>query len=171
DRLRCEAAGMDDYLTKPLQVAALALTLEKWVGTQDAAPEDESALPKPESGPASTAPAPPELIDFSRLQEFKEYDDENLTMTREVIELLQADAPARLAALDGAVAAGDADGLGKAAHALKGASSNVGATALQQACASLEADASGGMPLDAAQRVAELRDLWEKTSAALVGWA
>ncbi len=31
DQMRCEAAGMDDYLTKPLQVAALALALEKWV--------------------------------------------------------------------------------------------------------------------------------------------
>ena len=172
DRLRCEAAGMDDYLTKPLQVAALALTLEKWVGAEPAAsPPQPAAQTAPESPGAAAALAEPELMDFSRLQEFKEYDDENLTMTREVIELLLADAPARLDALEAAAAAGDADALAKAAHALKGASSNVGAIALQQACASLENDAGAGVPPDAGRRIAELRDLWGKTSAVLTGWA
>src|SRR5206468_6602693 len=31
DRARCEAAGMDDYLTKPLHVSSLAQALERWV--------------------------------------------------------------------------------------------------------------------------------------------
>ncbi|RZJ21232.1 MAG: sensor histidine kinase, partial [Haliea sp.] len=169
DRLRCEAAGMDDYLTKPLQVAALALTLEKWVGVGEPAPAAQ-AIPAEADTEARAGPAP-ELMDFSRLQEFKDYDDEHLTMTREVIELLLADAPVRLAALEAAVDAGDADALAKAAHALKGAASNVGATALQQACATLEADAGAGLPPTAARRVAELRDIWQKTSAVLIGWA
>jgi CheY-like chemotaxis protein len=37
DRDRCAAAGMDDYLTKPLQVAALAQVLERWSGPAKAA--------------------------------------------------------------------------------------------------------------------------------------
>ncbi|RYG09651.1 MAG: histidine kinase, partial [Burkholderiales bacterium] len=159
--------GMDDYLTKPLQVAALGLTLEKWIALEGAAP----ALTQGKPGLEPPAEAETAIMDFSRLQEFKDYDDEHLTMTREVIALLLVDAPLRLDALDAAVTARDCVALAKAAHALKGASSNVGATALQQASARLEADAGSGLPPDAAQRIVEMRDLWERTSAALMTWA
>ena len=80
DRMRCEAAGMDDYLTKPLQLAALAQALERWT----VAPGPDGR----ESGLPTSAPAaPPQLMDFARLEEFREFDDEALTMTREVIGL------------------------------------------------------------------------------------
>ncbi|HYF43474.1 MAG TPA: response regulator [Ramlibacter sp.] len=165
DRLRCEAAGMNDYLTKPLQVSALAQALEKWVGS-DHKPAD-AAEPAAVEQPVAHGP----LMDFSRLQEFKEYDDEEQTMTREVIELFLADAPQRLAALDQAVQARDAQALARAAHALKGAASNIGASAIHQACSTLEADAQAGIPANAAQRVHALRNLWEETRLALAGWA
>lgn len=163
DRARCEAAGMNDYLTKPLQVAALAQSLEKWVGTATQPPAAEPANP-----PAAQEAEP--LMDFSRLQEFKDYDDEALSMTREVVALFLADAPARLQALQDALAGGDAQALGKAAHALKGAAGNVGARALQQLAHRLEADAQAGMPADAQGRLEQARVVWEKTRSALSGW-
>ncbi|MBA2962814.1 MULTISPECIES: response regulator [Ramlibacter] len=173
DRARCEAAGMDDYLTKPLQVAALAQALEKWL-----APGPMTAASAAAPGPAvlaEGAPArPPEedgpLMDFARLEEFKEFDDEELSMTRQVVELFVADAPERLAAVEAAVAAGDAQALGRAAHALKGAASNVGAVALSHAASALEADARAGLPPDAAAAAERLRELWDRTRAALASW-
>jgi signal transduction histidine kinase/DNA-binding response OmpR family regulator len=164
DRLRCEAAGMDDYLTKPLHVAALAQALERWVarGPGAAAAGPTAAVP-------SAAPEAP-LMDFSRLEEFREFDDADLTMTREVIALFTADTPPRLEALAAAVAAGDADALARAAHALKGGAGNVGAKAIQQHADALEAAAKEGMPADASQRVAKLRELWDETRAALAAW-
>jgi CheY-like chemotaxis protein/HPt (histidine-containing phosphotransfer) domain-containing protein len=164
DRERCYAAGMNDYLTKPLQVAALAQTLEKWIGGEEQPPP---APPAPDV-PAGDAPV---LMDFARLEEFKEYDDEALTMTREVIALFVADAPNRLAAIAQAVSDMDATSLAKAAHALKGAASNIGAVALHHAAGALEQAAKAGWPADAPARQAELEDLWEKTRPALTGWA
>jgi signal transduction histidine kinase/CheY-like chemotaxis protein/HPt (histidine-containing phosphotransfer) domain-containing protein len=164
DRLRCEAAGMDDYLTKPLHVAALAQALERWV-----------ALAQQRDGPAAERAAPqvpePVLMDFARLEEFREFDDEALTMTHEVIGLFLHDTPTRLATIAQALAAQDARALAAAAHALKGGASNVGANAIHEAAQALEdAAQDGSVPADAAQRAAALQDLWERTRQALAGW-
>jgi signal transduction histidine kinase/DNA-binding response OmpR family regulator len=169
DRLRCEAAGMDDYLTKPLQVAALAHALEKWI----AVPQEATAPAVPAPGPAvvgTEAPAAAPLLDFGRLEEFREFDDEALTMTREVIALFQQDTPLRLQAIAQAVAAQDAAALATAAHALKGAAGNVGASALHVGAGELEALAKAGWPADAPARSAQLQACWEQTRQALAGW-
>ncbi|RYY92455.1 MAG: sensor histidine kinase, partial [Comamonadaceae bacterium] len=175
DRARCEAAGMDDYLTKPLQVAALALALEKWLAPKveaagggagapvgvPFAPVDDG-VPEVDDGP---------LMDYSRLEEFKEFDDEDLSMTREVLELFLGDAPARVQVLQEAAAGDDAGALGRAAHAIKGAASNVGAVALSRAAAQLEDRARIAWPADAPAQAVRIRRLWERTRDALAGWA
>jgi len=165
DRARCEAAGMDDYLTKPLHVSALAQALERWV----VQPGDARVSPTP--APAAHAgggEAP--LMDFSRLEEFLEFDDAELSTTKEVIALFLADTPPRLAAMLAAVASGDAVSLTKAAHALKGGASNIGAKAIQQHADALEAASREAMPDDAQLRVEKLGELWAQTKVILQGW-
>jgi HPt (histidine-containing phosphotransfer) domain-containing protein len=165
DRARCEAAGMDDYLTKPLQVSALAQALDRWVVRRDARVEPHTP---PAPAPAAAVEAP--LMDFGRLDEFREFDDDELTTTKEVVRLFLADTPPRLDALQAAIDAADAGALAKTAHALKGGASNVGAKAIQQHADALEAAAKEAMPADAQRRVHKLRELWEQTRAALDGW-
>jgi signal transduction histidine kinase/DNA-binding response OmpR family regulator len=168
DRARCAAAGMDDYLTKPLQVSALARALEKWIAVVEPPAAPASAL-APAAPAADTTPAA-QLMDFSRLEEFREFDDEELTLTREVIGLFTTDTPARLEAIAAAVTAQDAHALALAAHALKGSASNVGAQALHLRAGSLETDAKAGWPADAAERAAELAALWVETRKAIEAW-
>jgi len=173
DRARCEAAGMDDYLTKPLQVSALALALERWVVHRNDPQRDADPATHAPSGTAGTAAtasageAP--LMDFSRLDEFKEFDDEQLSMTKEVIDLFFTDTPPRLDAMRHAIASGDARALTKAAHALKGGASNIGAKAMQQHADALEAAARDAMPDDAKLRVDKIAELWKQTREALEG--
>ena len=50
DREKCIAAGMDDYVAKPVQVAQLAATLSKWL---------PASCPEPSCSPAPTRPPPP----------------------------------------------------------------------------------------------------------------
>jgi HPt (histidine-containing phosphotransfer) domain-containing protein len=110
------------------------------------------------------------VLDTARLEEFREFDDEDLTTTREVIALFLDDAPRRLEAIAAAIEAADAPALALAAHALKGAAGNVGAAALQQESAQLEALAQARVPADAAQRLARLRGFWDATREALARW-
>ncbi|MCD6079389.1 MAG: multi-sensor hybrid histidine kinase, partial [Ramlibacter sp.] len=164
DRERCMEAGMDDYLTKPLQVAALAQALERWIaGSRQSA---SGAVAGGEAAPAAEAL----LLDPARLAEFREYDDEDLTMTREVLGLFLKDTPQRLQALDAAVASKDAEALATAAHALKGSAGNVGAMAIHEAASQLESLSKAGWPGDAAERVAALRGLWARTQPLLGEW-
>lgn len=185
DRVRCTAAGMDDYLTKPLHAAALAQALERWLtamplamaGSGRPAPADsvpQQADSAAEQVPATPAvPAPePRLMDFERLAQFKEFDDDELSMTREVISLFIADAAQRLQAIEDSIVADDAVALAWAAHALVGATGNVGAVAMQVVCGELELAAkTGRVPGDATQQLERLQAYWEKTRIALGRWS
>jgi CheY-like chemotaxis protein len=89
DRQRCHDAGMDDYLTKPLQVAELARALEKWIGDAAAAsatPQEAASPPAAvdaavdpvaaAAGSAVDAAPAPVYLDPARLEEFREFDDD-----------------------------------------------------------------------------------------------
>ncbi|MGQ2980917.1 MAG: response regulator [Polaromonas sp.] len=188
DRARCAAAGMDDYLTKPLHVAALAQALERWLPRMTSAaggsgkPEKRTPAPDRASDTPSpgavlvtkTSPAPvPELtlMDLERLAQFKEFDDDQLTMTREVIGLFIADASQRLEAIDRSIRDADPVALAWATHALIGATGNVGAVAMQAVCTELELAAKTGcVPADAGQQFERLQNYWTQTRAVLTTW-
>lgn len=184
DKARCEAAGMDDYLTKPLHVAALALALEKWAVIQPAGtvmPVQQETTVAAGSNPGDLVAQDSDqegqsmditLMDFGRLKEFREFDDEERTMTREVVGLFLGDAPQRIDDIAAAISTNDALALSRAAHALKGAASNVGAVAIQQVCASLEETArTAAVPPDASKQLELLRHLWIRTQVELKDWA
>lgn len=174
DQARCAEAGMVDYLTKPLQVSALALALERWANAGADAPAAAPGADAPAAEPpaAPDAPAADEpVMDFSRLEEFREFDDEEQTMTREVVALFLNDLPARLQAIEAALAEGRVEAVSTAAHALKGSAGNIGALALQSCCAGLEAAAQAQqLPADAAAVMARLHTLADATRTALADW-
>ncbi|MES2942131.1 MAG: response regulator [Pseudomonadota bacterium] len=177
DRLRCIEAGMADYLTKPLHVALLARALEQWLNRcgEKARVPGESNTPEDATEnmamAADAAGATPVLMDFDRLAQFREFDDDELSLTREVIGLFVADATLRLDAIEQAIRANDAQALSWAAHALVGATGNVGAIAMQSVGLELEIHAkTGSVPVNAAQELEKLRVYWQKTRAVLQAW-
>ncbi|UUZ62316.1 response regulator [Polaromonas sp. P1-6] len=163
DRARCMDAGMNDYLTKPLHVAALAQALERWLNMVGV-PAKPVESPRPGS---TVMAAEPVLMDFDRLAQFKEFDDDELSMTREVIGLFMADATQRLEAIEQAIRANDPQALSWASHALVGAAGNVGALAMQSVGIAFETEAKTGVvPANAAQELEMLQSYWLKTRCA-----
>lgn len=128
DRQRCLAAGMDGYMSKPIDRLLLFEAVEAVPGPAQDTDDVEGA--------ASDAP-----IDRQALME-RLGDDEELA--QEIIELFRQDSPDQLAQIRTAIAAGDAGVLRSVAHALKGAAGNLSAGAVAGAARELELMAQAG---------------------------
>jgi signal transduction histidine kinase/CheY-like chemotaxis protein/HPt (histidine-containing phosphotransfer) domain-containing protein len=169
DRQRCIDAGMLGFLPKPLHIDELSEALVRYAVQLHIAPKIMYAGTAPaEAKVRNPMEAQVVLMDWSRLEQFKDLDDEERSMTREVIALFVADAPQRAEDILHAYQATDSAALSRAAHALKGAASNVGASALTDACFALEQSCMQGVwPQDAASQVALVAELSYKTLDAL----
>ncbi len=167
DRERCAAAGMDDYLTKPLQVAELTRTMENWTAPKANAPRSP---PPPAAAAQPLAEPSAQTVDFTRLNEFREFDPDLVT-AREVVGLFITDAPARIDAIERAHEERNIARLGEAAHALKGSASNIGASALVAIASSIEQQATAGsLPQDMAFIRRQLQAQWAETRRQLEAW-
>ena len=110
-------------------------------------------------------------MDWSRLEQFRAFDDDALNMTRAIIALFVQDAPVRSTELAAAMTARDSTALSQAAHALKGAALNIGASALSDASAALEVSCQDARwPFDADAQLANLVGLSDKTLEQLQIW-
>ncbi|HLF96001.1 MAG TPA: EAL domain-containing protein [Methylococcaceae bacterium] len=132
---QCHAAGMDDYLAKPVRLAALRNKLHYWLGNGGGSPAAETAGERSEDD-KSTAP-----LDSRVLRQLREeIGGALLTMIRVFLE----DFPGQIRALEQAGANGEADTVRCLSHALKGAGRNLGAGPFAEIAARMESLASGG---------------------------
>ena len=130
DRERCLEAGMDDYISKPIDRQELVEAIERRLEGRAAR---ETPLPAP---PASSGEAPSEKVfDGSRLLDTLSGDEE---IFRTVLGGFLEDAPRQIDALKEAMSDRDAARIRRQAHSLKGASGNVGALTMQKVAAQIE---------------------------------
>jgi HPt (histidine-containing phosphotransfer) domain-containing protein len=106
------------------------------------------------------------VLDAAALDRLRDLNEEGgPDLVVEVLTLFLDDAPARVEVVDATLAAGDAPGLERAAHGLKGAAANIGARRLVAVCHQLERLGAGGLLPDAAPGVAALRAEFETLRA------
>jgi two-component system sensor histidine kinase/response regulator len=133
DRELCEAAGMDGYLTKPIEVERLRSVLTKF------------GLAKNEAQ-ATPNPGPP--VDLSG---FGSITGGDKTFAQELVATFIASGEQQLAEISYAVATPNRAALAKAAHKLKGASANIHAHRLKALAEQMESE-SGAADAGALQR-------------------
>src|SRR5262249_21766972 len=118
DRERCLAAGMDDYLTKPIKPDDLAVALNRLFASEPPAPTQGASAPGEPAAAAGTAfPAALRYVRGAR------------ALVEELLGIFAEDAPMRMDAIRMAIALGDAQQLMREAHTLKGALKVLGAAA------------------------------------------
>jgi HPt (histidine-containing phosphotransfer) domain-containing protein len=143
DRERCLAAGMDGYVSKPLQARQLFEVIAGLVPTAADAGTDT---------PDQTAPTK-SVFDRDAALDRVEGDKELL---QEIVGLFFDEIPGLLSAIRESVARRDAKALERAAHTLKGAVSNLGAKDAFAAALRLEVLGRGGDLTDLEGAYAEL---------------
>jgi CheY-like chemotaxis protein len=145
DRERCIAAGMDDYLAKPVRPEDVRKVIERW-GIVASTPESGGA-----NAGAATAMAtaivipsvgkdvPP--VDMERLMDFTDGNTENL---RELVTLYVKQTSEQLGQLQAAVEAGDVGEVRRIAHSCAGASATCGMARIVPPLRELERQGTDG---------------------------
>ncbi|HFD86976.1 MAG TPA: sensor histidine kinase [Gammaproteobacteria bacterium] len=145
DRDRCITAGMNDYISKPVNPVKLRQVLKQWLpgrGQSNAAHEttEEEVATLQISQPApditnDIQPAAEPIFDHASMKA-RLMDDEKLIHT--VAEAFLTDIPEQIEQLKSAIAANDMQKATAQAHRIKGASANVCAMALNALALAIE---------------------------------
>jgi PAS domain S-box-containing protein len=163
DRELCTAAGMDDYVAKPVRVEDLVAALERSGRRLDgdaggAATTVDGAEARPDGGvempDASTA-----AVDRPRFQALAR--TMGGAFVAELVDTYAEDARLLIAALRRGLTDGDVDGFRRAAHSLKSNSETLGATRLAALARDLEATARAGHLDGAGPRVEQVAQDYE----------
>jgi signal transduction histidine kinase/CheY-like chemotaxis protein len=142
DREKCLAAGMDDYLAKPIKTSELVNMLVRWLGpSSDISPQSvplelmatESLSPPVFETPEESRPECSEdLIPTLNVEMFREWEDiggeDSADLLQRVVQQFLEDALEGVEAVQQAVQSTDWTSLQAAVHGLKGMSDNIGAT-------------------------------------------
>jgi signal transduction histidine kinase/DNA-binding response OmpR family regulator/PAS domain-containing protein len=179
DRELCLAAGMDDYVSKPIRVDELVNALARCRPLpgygQDAGQEAVAATGLEMStnsaavaGSSTDSTPAADVLDLKALHTLLDTVGGEFEVLAELIDSFLEDAPGLLAELAGFAATGDAAGIRRIAHSLKSNGADLGATEFSRLCRELEALARDGELADAAERVAHVQTEYERVAAALV---
>jgi CheY-like chemotaxis protein/HPt (histidine-containing phosphotransfer) domain-containing protein len=163
DKAKCVEAGMDDYLSKPIQLQALAEMLAKFF-PPSAPPGERKVLGNPRPEPAHGVFDEKELL--GRLIG-------NRSLAGKVVAKFLQDAPALLHQLRERLEAGDAAETRRRAHGLKGAASTVSAGDFRDVALSIEDAALVGDLASASHLLPRLDKEFEQLRTFLLtaGWA
>lgn len=174
DREKCLAAGMDDYISKPLTLENLDVVLNRWLHqsvdvksqpdfeevislSPTATSQGEFLVTNEECVSVNEAP-----LDLQQLDELARGD---LAFQQELLTVFLEDSFIYLKEIKTALAQKDWVTLARYAHQIKGSSATVAIKIMPELAASLEHQAKEQQLLDAEQLITQLEQILERVQA------
>lgn len=161
-RDRAKRAGADEFLGKPYEAAALLQSVDRLARR---AARTGARIRESEQAARKTTPQPV-LLDPKRLGDVERIAVDSEFFNR-LLRGFHDDLQRLLATLESHVASGRLQAIGDVAHAIKGASSSVGANQLAGLCDEIDKAAANGNPAQAKDIAVEMRRCFERTDLEL----
>jgi PAS domain S-box-containing protein len=165
DREHCLAVGMDDYISKPVDLQTLETVLARWVkvGPTHNGP---SANGSEAWNLTEVDERPP--IDESRLEGLRDLEaPDGTSILGSILAAFTGHSADLLLTLGEAAQAGDNKRLHSVAHELRGAAATAGATHVAELCSEIELTARRGGPRPSVERLDQLEFEFERANNAL----
>jgi CheY-like chemotaxis protein len=154
DRAKCLAAGMDDYIAKPVRPEDMRIMVERWgevaaqAAAQTPAADGAEAVAPAASQPAAPAPAEEPPVDMERLLDFTDGNPESL---RELVTLYLDQTTEQVEQLQAAISDNLPQDVRRLAHSCAGASATCGIRHLVPLLRELERQGFEGKLTNAAE--------------------
>ncbi len=163
DKEKCLEAGMDDYVTKPIQFNELVTALKK---CKTNGKSESLAVENQEKTMKSQTDLP--AIDETVLQMLAEMDDDGENgFLKEMITIYLNESPPIIENIKKALEAGDQELFTRSAHTLKSSSANLGAMNLSQMSKELEMISKNGDFMEAPEKYKLLENEFDRVKKAL----
>jgi PAS domain S-box-containing protein len=162
-RGRCIEAGMNDYLSKPVQMQELTAMLNQWLPSKEDCrrPQGRASASTPlESAVEPQTPVYDQAGFFDRMM-----GDEEMVQT--VVEIFLDDIPKQIESLKHSLEASDAKTARRIAHSIKGAAANVGGEALRELAGEIEKACQDGHFESVAECCPELEHQFNRLKEAI----
>ena len=154
DREKCLAAGMDDYISKPVLPAEIQRVLERWSGR------------KPKNSRTMALDSAGGLLDSRRLSSLSALDEPGKpSLAQNLIRDYLDQSPGTLQAIRSLCQEGDVKAVAQWAHKLKGASLTLGAAQVARVCERIEQEAMAGRGNGLEPLIAELAKIYDQTAS------
>jgi response regulator RpfG family c-di-GMP phosphodiesterase len=160
DRERCLAAGMDDYLVKPVGDSDVVRMVDRWVTRARPVFDEFEQL---HGGDTVNN----DVLDTERLNELMSLADDDPGWFAECVKSFVRETELGMARMRDAIDRGDMKTLAAISHEYKGTCANIGANAMANTCKELERASKQGSLDDAARRVEQLGHEFMEARSAL----
>lgn len=155
DKEKCLAAGMDDYITKPVRMSDLKTVITKWKG--------KKLLQN--SGISSSQITEEPLLDMKVITQLKKLGgDDSGKFFRQLTEMYMKLTPSLLTAIRQNIESANLEAAGNAAHKLKGSSLNLGAAKIAALCKKIEEQCLEKNAAGLKNLIEQLDDIFNKTA-------